>query len=42
MDGTLYAVYMPKFLSNYKLLYRTFYVVNLNKHIMYVESERHR
>ena len=26
MDGTLYAVYMPKFLINYKLLFKTFYI----------------
>ena len=26
MDGTLYAVYMPRFLRNYKLLFKTFYI----------------
>ena len=26
MDGTLYTVCMPKFLRNYKLLLKTFYV----------------
>ena len=29
MDGTLYAVYMPKFLRNYKLLFNTFYIDKL-------------
>ena len=41
MDGTLYMVYMPKFLRNNKLLLKTFYV-DKNKDIMYVDSERHR
>ena len=26
MDGTLYAIYMPKLLRNYKLLFKTFYI----------------
>ena len=40
MDGTLYAVYMLKFLRNYKLLFKTFYIEN--KDIMYVDSERNK
>ena len=26
MDETLYAIYMPKFLRNYKILFKTFYI----------------
>ena len=26
MDGTLHVVYMPKFLRNYKLIFKTFYI----------------
>ena len=26
MDGTLYAVYMPKFLKNNNFLFKTFYI----------------
>ena len=40
MDETLYAVYMPKFLRNDKILFKTF--IQINKDIIYVDSERHR
>ena len=26
MDGTLYAIHMPKVLRNYRLLFKTFYI----------------
>ena len=34
MDGTLYAVYMPKFLRNYKFLFIVFYIW----YIAFIES----
>ena len=39
MDGTLYAVYMPKFLGNYKLLYKTFYIISIKTLCMLILND---
>ena len=40
MDGTLYVVFMAKFLRNYKLLFNIF--IKINNDIIYVDSKRNR